>query len=104
MCDKRCLWCVVAALPILMIIGCASGGSKAGPTPQREGFVRSLPDTQEPARLLSKDDTVGMRSGLVVLQPGKDCGCACGGQQRDHEDFACRFDGPVWEGHKPLGA
>ncbi len=43
-------------------------------TPQREGFVRSVPDTQEPARLLGKTDTVGMRSGFVVLEPGKDCG------------------------------
>ena len=74
MSDRTWLWCVVAALPTLMIVGCASNSPKTIPTLQREGFVRSLPDTQEPARLLSKEDTVGMRSGLMILQPGKDCG------------------------------
>ena len=74
MSDRTSLWCVVAALSTLMTAGCASNGTKTSPAPQREGFVRSLPDTQEPARLLSKEDAVGMRSGLVVLQPGEDCG------------------------------
>jgi quercetin dioxygenase-like cupin family protein len=42
--------------------------------PQRTGFVRALPDSNEYVRLLSKDDTVGLRSGLQTLQPGQDCG------------------------------
>ena len=74
MSNKKWLWCVAAALPALTTLGCASNCPEASPALQREGFVRSLPDTQEPARLLSKEDTVGMRSGLMILQPGKDCG------------------------------
>jgi len=74
MTERRWLPPIVGALPVLMILGCASDGAKTTPIVQREGFVRSLPDTQESARLLGKVDTVGMRSGLVVLQPGKDCG------------------------------
>lgn len=74
MSDRTWLWCVVAALPTLMTFGCTSNSPKTSPTLPREGFVRSLPNTPEPARRLSKDDTVGMRSGLMILQPGKDCG------------------------------
>ena len=66
------LACVVVAFPILLTIGCVSAGTPSRPAPQRAGFVRSLPDTQGP--LLGKEDAVSMRSGLMILQPGQDCG------------------------------
>lgn len=65
---------VAAAVAVLTAIGCASQGTKMSDLPQREGFVRTMPEGQEPARLLGKDDAVGMRSGLQVLPLGKDCG------------------------------
>ena len=74
MSSGRRLLCIVGVLPIVVAVGCAGKGPKMSQAPQRAGFVRSLPNTQEPARLLSKEDTVGMRSGLMILQPGQDCG------------------------------
>lgn len=71
---RRSCVAVAAVFAALAILGCASQGTKMSDIPHREGFVRTMPDGQEPARLLSKDDTVGMRSGYQVLQPGKDCG------------------------------
>ena len=72
---SRTKWLLrVAAMLPLAAAGCAAKGPTMSQAPQRQGFVRSLPHTQEYARLLSKDDSVGMRSGLMVLQPGKDCG------------------------------
>lgn len=74
MSNSNWLWCIVGAWPILAAVGCASHGPDSGPVQQRAGFVRSLPEVQEPTRLLGKEDTVSMRSGLVILQPGQDCG------------------------------
>lgn len=52
--------------------GCAPGAH--GPDVQRTPFVRPLPDSNEYVRLLSKDDAVRMRSGMMTLAPGADCG------------------------------
>ncbi|HNQ22271.1 MAG TPA: cupin domain-containing protein [Phycisphaerae bacterium] len=65
---------VLGVVALLVILGCAAREGRMHQMSQREAFVRSLPDAPESARLLSKDDTAGMRSGLVVLQPGTDCG------------------------------
>jgi quercetin dioxygenase-like cupin family protein len=72
-CSKT-VWGLAALLPMAVMVGCSAKGVRMSPIPQREGFVRSVPSAQEPARLLGKDDAVGMRSGLMVLQPGQDCG------------------------------
>jgi quercetin dioxygenase-like cupin family protein len=72
--SRTCVWCMVGAWSMVVAGGCVVKGPSMSQPPQREGFVRSLPTTPEPARLLSKDDAVGMRSGLMILPPGKDCG------------------------------
>jgi len=64
---------VSGVLAIMLNTGCTAGGA-ATPVPQRAAFVRPLPETHEYARLLSKEEGVRMRSGLVTLEPGKDCG------------------------------
>ncbi len=66
--------CLGYALAIGAVTGCSADRGVVSPAGKREGFVRSLPEAPETARLLGKEDTVGMRSGLVVLQPGTDCG------------------------------
>ena len=67
---------VVLALTGMAIMvastGCAVGAR--GPEAQRTPFVRPLPDTNEYARLLGQDDAVKMRSGMMTLAPGADCG------------------------------
>jgi quercetin dioxygenase-like cupin family protein len=40
----------------------------------RATFVRALPDAKDGGRLLAPPESVVMRSGLVVLQPGANCG------------------------------
>ena len=42
--------------------------------PSDKAFVRSLPGEGAYAPLLMPPDSAGMRSGLVALQPGDDCG------------------------------
>ncbi len=42
-----------------------------------QSWVRALPDPEEWAGLLTGDDSLSMHSGLVVLQPGGDCGWHC---------------------------
>jgi quercetin dioxygenase-like cupin family protein len=73
MSSKQMLGLVGVSL-VVATIGCVGKGAGMSPIQPRETFVRSLPESQEYVRLLSKDDTVGMRSGLMTLQPGKDCG------------------------------
>lgn len=73
MSSKQMLGLVGVSL-MVATIGCVGKGVGMSPVQQRETFVRSLPESQEYVRLLSEDDTVGMRSGLMTLQPGKDCG------------------------------
>lgn len=74
MSSSSCWLCIAGVLPIVVAVGCAGKEPRMSQAPQRAGFVRSMPSTAEPARLLSKEDAVGMRSGLMILQPGKDCG------------------------------
>jgi quercetin dioxygenase-like cupin family protein len=74
MSSRKCVWCLVGVLSMVVVVGCSLKGPSMSQPRQHEGFVRSLPNTPEPARLLSKDDAVGMRSGLMILQPGQDCG------------------------------
>jgi len=55
------------------IAGCAAPatvdqGAQCAP------FVRALPRAEQYTRLLAPPDSVAMRSGLMVLPPGKDCG------------------------------
>jgi len=64
---------ICGVLAIMLNTGCTAGGA-ATPVPQRTAFVRPLPETHEYTRLLSKEEGVRMRSGLVTLEPGKDCG------------------------------
>lgn len=64
---------ICGVLTLMLNTGCTAGGT-AHPAPQRTAFVRPLPDTTEYVRLLSKEEGVRMRSGLVTLEPGKDCG------------------------------
>jgi mannose-6-phosphate isomerase-like protein (cupin superfamily) len=66
---------VLALTGIAVMAGSAGCSVVArGPQVQRTPFVRPLPDTNEYARLLSKDDAVKMRSGMMTLAPGANCG------------------------------
>ncbi len=79
---------LLAAAPILLgvsallVAGCQHGDhhmvNDKSPTTQgavsRATFVRPLPDAEDGGRLLAPPDSVVMRSGLVVLQPGANCG------------------------------
>jgi quercetin dioxygenase-like cupin family protein len=70
----RGLSLVGAAVIAAVLVGCAKPEAKMDATLHREPFVRPLPETNAYARLLEKTDAVSMRSGLMTLAPGKDCG------------------------------
>lgn len=68
-----------ACLPLALAVtlwaasGCATPPA-GNQTTQPAAFVRPLPAGEQYTRLLAPPESVGMRSGLMVLAPGKDCG------------------------------
>jgi quercetin dioxygenase-like cupin family protein len=60
---------------VAVLIGChAPPVDRRDAVPKPEASVEALPQTGESAPLLGPPRSVGMRSGLVVLAPGADCG------------------------------
>lgn len=61
-------------LGLVWVIGCTQRREQTRAEAKYEPFVRVLPDTVEYTPLLEKGQSVGMRSGLVTLEPGESCG------------------------------
>jgi quercetin dioxygenase-like cupin family protein len=66
---------LVALAPLLLLAACAAPqkARSVDATP-REAFVRVIPDATEYVPLLQPPTSVQLESGLVVLQPGDNCG------------------------------
>ncbi len=62
----------LAMMAASLLAGCATTGSPGKPQPT--GFVRPLPDTTEYVPLLGREEALRLHSGLVTLEPAKDCG------------------------------
>ena len=76
-CDRRrprIAAALALGLGLVCITGCTQHGEHMSGDTRYEPFVRALPDTHEYAPLLEKGQSAGMRSGLVTLEPGEDCG------------------------------
>ncbi len=64
----------------LLMAGCHAGhfhthgDDRSDLSKPRKPFVRPLPDVQEYVRLLEDGESVAVRSGLLALQRGEDCG------------------------------
>lgn len=78
------LTAALAAGTLAAAAGCAPAGATAQKPSCRTPFVRELPAGPEYARLLAPPDSAGLRSGLVTLRPGEDCGWH---STEDHEEM-----------------
>jgi len=58
----------------LAAVGCARQNAAVTAENHAEPFIRTLPQTHESVRLLGRPESVTLRSGLVMLRPGEDCG------------------------------
>ena len=74
-----------------------SGTGQPSTSEHRRPFVRSLPPAQEYVHLLDASESVTMRSGLVTLQPGENCGWH---STENYEELVICLEG---EGHIESG-